>query len=306
MMSEQSCSIHGLYFTISLVGVVLWSSYIPAAGTRPLRYMLPGFLDTPANITIKRGDEAVLPCAVENLGPKSVIWKKVTQAHPITIGEYVFVPDSRFYLRRPRTQLASPEWNLHIRDVQMKHAGVYECQISAKEDIVRYITLNVIETGETAKTGISLSGTRYVEKGTSIKLNCTAVAKDYLPEDVDWFKDGLKLRSNRRVAISKLPNRKTFTLHSMLEIRRSNMSDAGTYVCRSSNIHIASLKVIVLNAETSNVKRGTFPNGKDEDGTNKKTAGMGGVSSSQNFHNNVVLHLLTSFVCTLLASYQIT
>ncbi|KAH3774783.1 hypothetical protein DPMN_176176 [Dreissena polymorpha] len=36
------------------------------------------------------------------------------------------------------------------------------------------------------------------------------------------------------------------------------MGDNGVYVCRSSSMQIANTKVHVLNAETSNKKRGTY------------------------------------------------
>lgn len=94
-------------------------------------------------------------------------------------------------------------------------------------------------------------GTPFVEKGDTIKLNCTASAKDYSPQGVDWFKDGIKLRQTERISINSIPTRIHKTVHSKLEIMRSNMTDAGTYVCRSSQYHIASLKVIVLNGAYS-------------------------------------------------------
>ncbi|XP_067666660.1 kin of IRRE-like protein 2 isoform X1 [Haliotis asinina] len=253
--SDPMWPIQGLSVTFSLLGL-LWSTCPSVSAARPLRYTNPRFLDTAENITVESGQEAILPCAVENLGPKSVIWKKVSQPHPITIGEYLFAPDSRYFLKRRSTQIANPEWDLHIRDVQPVHAGVYECQISAKEDIVRHVTLHVIDTGKKQKLGIRLLGTPFVEKGDTIKLNCTASAKDYSPQGVDWFKDGIKLRQTDRISINSIPTRIHKTVHSKLEIMRSNMTDAGTYVCRSSQYHIASLKVIVLNAKSSNVKRG--------------------------------------------------
>jgi len=36
------------------------------------------------------------------------------------------------------------EWNLVISNVQPHHGGTYECQISTKEDLRKYIDLNVI------------------------------------------------------------------------------------------------------------------------------------------------------------------
>lgn len=95
--------------------------------------------------------------------------------------------------------------------------------------------------------GIRLEGIQFVEKGMSIVLNCTATAIDYRPKGVDWFKDGSKIKSDSHVLITESSD--SNVLYSTLEIMRSNMSDAGTYVCRSSKYHVASKKVIVLNSE---------------------------------------------------------
>ncbi|ESO92557.1 hypothetical protein LOTGIDRAFT_162465 [Lottia gigantea] len=226
---------------------------------RPLTYTLPTFVDTERNITAEVGQTARLPCVLKNLGPKMVIWKKVDQVHPISIGNYIYVPDSDYYVEHEETTspTSTSEWNLRINSVKLHHAGVYECQISAKEDIMRNITLNVVERKK-GNPGIELGGTLFVEIGAEIKLKCSASAIDYLPLDVDWFKDGLKIRpkTESRVSISKYPSRETNTLNSTLVIEHSTMDDAGTYVCRISKRHVASLKVVVLNAETINVKRG--------------------------------------------------
>ena len=85
-----------------------------------------------------------------------VVWKKFNQVNPITIGEYVYDPDPSYEVLRPKPH-ESPEWNLRITDVQMRHAGIYECQISTKEDFTRNITLTVI--GEP-------SGAVYVAEGS--------------------------------------------------------------------------------------------------------------------------------------------
>jgi hypothetical protein len=92
-----------------------------------------------------------------------------------------------------------------------------------------------------------LEGVQFVEKGSKIELNCTAIGVDYRPKGVDWFKDGSKVKSDTHVQITETSDEKVLT--STLEIHRSNMTDAGTYVCRSSKDQVASKKVIVLNSE---------------------------------------------------------
>ncbi|KAK7481628.1 hypothetical protein BaRGS_00027144 [Batillaria attramentaria] len=229
------------------------TSPVVLSAARPLRYMLPTFLDTPVNITAYRGTDTELPCAVHNLESKMIVWKKLSQVHPIAIGEYVYDPDSSFEVKKRNLN-----WNLRINDVQMRHAGIYECQISTKEDFTRNVSLTVIDDGtqrRPGEAGIRLDGSEYVEKGSSIVLNCTATAIDYRPKGVDWFKDGSKIKSDMHVLISEASSNNVF--YSTLEISRSTMDDAGTYVCRSSKFNVASTKVIVLNTGSSKSERNT-------------------------------------------------
>ncbi|XP_050402228.1 hemicentin-1 isoform X2 [Patella vulgata] len=288
-------TIHGLYMTILILVSMGWPHLTTARAARPQTYTLPTFVETERNVTFDVGDNARLPCSLQNLGPKVVIWKKVDQVHPISIGDYIYVPDSDYYVEHRETSIPSSEWNLRIKDVKIHHAGVYECQISAKEEIVRNITLNVVDSYKSNKPGIELGGTLFVEKGSEIKLKCSASAIDYLPLDVDWFKDGLKLRPNTesRVSISKYPSSDTNTLNSTLIIKHSNMTDAGTYVCRSSKRHIASLKVVVLNTGKTSVKR-TFPDGPPD------TEQIRTFNQGHTFKPVNVLTLFSYFICYIL------
>ena len=70
-----------------------------------------------------------------------VVWRKVNEIHPITIGEYVFDSDPSYSVLHSHH---SSEWHLLIRNVQKRHAGIYECQISASVDLRRNVTLTVV------------------------------------------------------------------------------------------------------------------------------------------------------------------
>lgn len=98
---------------------------------------------------------------------------------------------------------------------------------------------------------IFMSGTKFVEKGDSIHLICNASGQNYPPEDLDWFKDGVKITADgiRQITVDKFRVQSTKTLVSVLDKKYSDMGDAGTYVCRSSNMGVTSMKVHVLNGE---------------------------------------------------------
>ena len=90
-----------------------------------------------------------------------------------------------------------------------------------------------------------------MEKGDKIVLTCNATGELVTPEEIDWFKDGGKVKQNQDtgISISKFRIPETKTLHSTLEIDHSQMSDSGNYICRSSDIDITSKSVMVLNGE---------------------------------------------------------
>lgn len=70
-----------------------------------------------------------------------VIWRRVHEKNPLTIGEYTYVNDDRINVGHRK---GSSNWNLLIKNVQPHDSGIYECQISTKEkDIRQQIFLDV-------------------------------------------------------------------------------------------------------------------------------------------------------------------
>ncbi|CAG2191807.1 unnamed protein product [Mytilus edulis] len=227
-------------------------------------YILPSFKETRTNITVYVGKTAVLPCSIVNLGTKKVIWKRVDQKHALTIGEFVFTTDERHSVDHSDKGY---KWNLVIKDVTKAHAGLYDCQISTKEDLVRRIRLSVtdpppVEETREKKTifrpAIHISGPNFTEKGEPIRITCNATGDSMTPEHMDWFHNGLKLQQNidAGVLITEFRHSETKTLYSVLEIAKSTMKDTGVYICRSSKKDVDSHHVVVLNADSSHDKRG--------------------------------------------------
>ncbi|KAL8580648.1 hypothetical protein ACOMHN_043464 [Nucella lapillus] len=105
-----------------------------------------------------------------------------------------------------------------------------------------------------------MNGTNFVEKGDPIRLTCNATGSKATPDDLEWFKDGLKVTADRwqHVHIERFRVEGTETLVSVLDKKYSEMGDAGTYVCRSNDLGVTSMKVHVLNAGSTNVRRGTL------------------------------------------------
>ena len=103
---------------------------------------------------------------------------------------------------------------------------------------------------------MKMKGTKYVNMGNQIHLLCNASGISRAPEEIDWFFEGNKIypsnpQWNGRVEILKhtsIPGRYYI---SELLIEQSSMADQGSYVCRSSDLNIKSMKVYVLNGEFS-------------------------------------------------------
>lgn len=71
------------------------------------------------------------------------------------------------------------------------------------------------------------------------------------PARMDWFRDGIKIKQNADagIFIHEYTIRESKSLYSELEIKKSTMKDAGTYICRSSRTDVVSHYVVVLNGK---------------------------------------------------------
>ncbi|GFN88565.1 hemicentin-1, partial [Plakobranchus ocellatus] len=218
----------------------------------------PYFMSTPDFYTVEVGKMAVLKCAVTNLEDKQVIWRKASDSNPLTVGLESFYNTNRIVVQHlPRAS----QWNLVIHDVRLTDSGVYECQVSSKlRHLRQHVLLTVkekeAETTHMPKPGIKVSGLAYVDIGDQIYLICNATGLEHSPSTIDWFRNGNKLTSRgKKVEIKDFVAVTSRTVVSFLQISDAQLSDSGVYVCRTSNLQIADLRVTVLNSDTSNVKR---------------------------------------------------
>lgn len=219
-------------------------------------YPSPVFMQTDTdNHTVVQGDTAMLPCGVMYLGTKTITWRRVGVLEPLTIGLMTFADNSEYEVLHPNQD--SPQWDLLIKNVQPKHEGSYECQISTKDKLKKIVHLHVIDIKRSSERAINISGQFHVDKGQSIKLRCNATGVGSPPDAIDWFQDGIALQTNlyRQLSISKKFSLSSRTITSELEIKNAQMSDMGTYTCRTSDLQVTSVNVYILNAEKPKTKR---------------------------------------------------
>ena len=69
-------------------------------------------------------------------------WRRKRDKHPLTIGLFTFVGDERITVDFNQRQ---SEWSLMIQDIRPSDEGIYQCQISTKEELDKQyeIRLNV-------------------------------------------------------------------------------------------------------------------------------------------------------------------
>ncbi|XP_071091286.1 lachesin-like isoform X2 [Haliotis cracherodii] len=250
----------------------------PYVQTQTWEVKSPVFAPTPDNYTYEAGKLARLKCEVQNLGKKRVGWRRASAPNPLTIGTMTFVEDDRISVEHPPS---TGQWNLMIKRVEIEDAGVYECQVASTARHLRKHVLLVVKEPKIRENehNIQITGEEFVEQGKKIYLICNATGKEHSPDDLDWFKNGNKLTTEfaRKIYIRKFVSLTTKTIVSILEIKNAKLSDAGMYVCRTSDLQITSRRINVLKTNKENVKRGTP---KDHSDSNSGRTLFGSCSTS--------------------------
>ncbi|RUS87495.1 hypothetical protein EGW08_004749 [Elysia chlorotica] len=224
----------------------------------PEELLPPTFRDTPETVRVREGETARLRCAIDNLGTKKVTWSRIHETNPLTIETNTFVQDKRFKVEHEPLR---PDWNLIIEEVKRSDEGRYVCQVSTTYHLRKYVYLKVVRKYLTSKPHIIFL------KQKPLVLTCSAASdKSSMPDEIDWFFEGqiLATDSARGLSIKKNVEIMNRSISSILRIESAQMSDAGTYICRTSASQMGRVIVDVLNADSKNSKRGTEKNSKED------------------------------------------
>ncbi|XP_062601042.1 zwei Ig domain protein zig-8-like isoform X2 [Saccostrea cucullata] len=230
----------------------------------------PSFYNEPNNVTFNVGETATLPCHVVNLQTRYLYWMRMSEPNPITVGTFVYSPDTRFSVSKDPT---STQWDLKIRNVKLEDAGVYFCAVSSGESREKYRRLIklIVKEVTTIPPGIILNGSEFVNKGDPLVLECQATGFNQVSDYLEWYKDGKIIDNSyiwkhhrlrgRAMNITDFHFIETKILKRVLYIARATMEDSGTYMCRISD-DIAKKTVHVLDEGSSSIdKRETYNSG---------------------------------------------
>ncbi|XP_063599437.1 kin of IRRE-like protein 2 [Penaeus indicus] len=181
------------------------------------------------------GTTAVLHCVAEHVGENLVSWIRRRDYHLLTVGSHVYSSDDRFQVRYIKEK---NDWQLHIRYVQVRDDGAYECQVSSHPPVSLLATLRVLE----ATSEILGGPEKYMTAGSSLRLVCVLRDNTQPPSYVFWYHDDVMInyQSTREVRVENNGGL------SVLFLRRVTPADSGNYTCAPSNARHAHIHIQVL------------------------------------------------------------
>ncbi|XP_065161598.1 limbic system-associated membrane protein-like isoform X2 [Atheta coriaria] len=211
------------------------ASYPPFEGP-PVQFATENCTVTTSQI----GSTAFVPCVVNNIREGIVSWIRRKDYHLLTVGPTTYSSDERFQAVHIQH---SEDWTLKIKYVQLRDAGLYECQVSSHPPTSIFIQLNVVE----ARAEISGPAEKYLKPGSGLKLQCTVLQSTENPSYVFWYHNNRMINYDvdRGINVSTELTAKTSTL----TITNAATRHSGNYSCVPSNAQPASTYVHILNGE---------------------------------------------------------
>lgn len=169
-----------------------------------------------------------------------VSWIRRKDYHLLTIGVTTYSSDERFNIIRSED---SEEWPLQIKYVQLRDAGLYECQVSTHPPTSIFVQLDVVE----AKAEIFGPSEKYLKPGSTLRLTCRVVKSNEPPLYIFWYHNNRMINYDvhRGVNVSTEADNR----YSELVITHTNTLNSGNYSCVSNNAVAASTLVHILNGE---------------------------------------------------------
>lgn len=186
---------------------------------------LPNFEKVAQNVTVTKGQNALLTCHVTHLGGYKVGWIKLDSKAIQAIHTHVITHNSRVSVQH----FAPSMWQLNISNVQAEDQGPYMCQLNTDPMRNQVVYLRVLVPPE-----IELMDNRHeiiIPEGSSIKLGCRAKGDPH--PVVRWHRE-----DGEDICI-RAPNgeRLRFAEHKgeTLKLDKISRLDMGIYICTANN-----------------------------------------------------------------------
>ncbi|XP_075038771.1 hemicentin-1 [Mixophyes fleayi] len=154
-------------------------------------------------ISVKVGDDVILPCEVKSVPPPFITWAKEKQ------------------LISPFSQRHNilPSGSLKIFDARVIDAGMYTCVgTNIAGNITQSVKLNVYVPPKIQR------GPKIIRVNVKQNFEIACISHGIPPPRTSWFKDGRTLEMNERLQ------------DTTFRVDHAELSDAGMYMCIASNI----------------------------------------------------------------------
>ncbi|XP_055379824.1 myosin-G heavy chain [Condylostylus longicornis] len=205
-------------------------------------YNTPMYFGTENNtvITTQIGATAHMPCAIHHIGDGVVSWIRRKDYHLLTVGLTTYNSDERFSATHLKH---SEDWTLQIKFVQLRDAGIYECQVSTHPPTSIFLNLNVVE----ARAEISGPSIRYLTPGSTLRLQCHVLQNTQPSEFIFWYHDNRMINYDidRGINVSTEADFQS----SELVIQRTRREHSGNFTCLASNAQPASVLVHIFKGD---------------------------------------------------------
>ncbi|XP_069185959.1 basement membrane-specific heparan sulfate proteoglycan core protein isoform X2 [Procambarus clarkii] len=207
-------------------------------------------------VTGQVGAPVILHCKTSSATGGLVSWVRKRDYQLLTVGLHTHSSDDRFSINYVHW-----DWQLHIRYVQPRDAGIYECQVSSHPPTSLFVHLQVVE----AEAEILGAPEKHVKLGSILRLVCimhhTTEALSY----VFWY------RGNEMINYESEEGTGSVVVESdehtsVLMVTSASRLHSGNYTCAPSNTKPASILVHVLNEYPAAMQHGESSSVKQRPG----------------------------------------
>ncbi|XP_069167815.1 uncharacterized protein [Procambarus clarkii] len=197
-------------------------------------------------VTAQVGASVILHCKTSSATGGLVSWVRKRDYQLLTVGLHTHSSDDRFSINYVHW-----DWQLHVRYVQPRDAGVYECQVSSHPPTSLFVHLEVVE----AEAEILGAPEKHVKLGSTLRLVCimhhTTEALSY----VFWYRGAEMINyESENGAGSVVVESDDHT--SVLMVTSASRHHSGNYTCAPSNTKPASILVHILNEYPAAMQHG--------------------------------------------------
>ncbi|KAH1004993.1 hypothetical protein HUJ04_006074 [Dendroctonus ponderosae] len=222
------------------------------------------------NIEAIEGQTVVIPCTVRNLDRGKVVsWIRTKDILILTSGPHTFASDFRFEVIHSEKNVEF--WGLRIRGVKEDDAGQYECQVNSepKMSLAYQLTVSALGEAEDSSKWLGFAKVQepkeaYVQHASAFSISCEIfpMFTRNVNMDVWWLHDDTQILSDTkesRISIKTSFNKENNIIHSILSFDYVTWQDFGLYTCLQPSVRKDSLKLVIVEAESSEAMQRDFP-----------------------------------------------